>query len=74
MAVNTIPVASDLILVMDKGIGASGQQLTQARTYKDLKTDADPNTIYTVAAALISLHSQDNLGIQRRDLIAIEPA
>lgn len=74
MPVNTVPVATDLVLVLDNGIGASGQQLTQNRIYKDLKTDADNDQVYTVAEALVSLQNKTKLAVQRRDIVEIELA
>ena len=47
--VNTIPVATDLILVLDNGMGSSGQQLIQNRIYKNVKPDADNDKLYSVA-------------------------
>lgn len=37
MAVTSVPVSSDLILVIDNGIGAVGQQLILNRAVRDLK-------------------------------------
>lgn len=40
MAVISTPVSSELVLVMDNGVGASGQALTISRAIKDVKPDA----------------------------------
>ncbi|NLB89282.1 MAG: DUF1659 domain-containing protein [Syntrophomonadaceae bacterium] len=72
MPVNTIPVATDLILVLDNGIGSSGQQLTQNRVYKNIKTDANNDKIYSVAETLAGLQNKRKLAIQRRDIVEIE--
>ncbi len=72
MAVNAIQLATDLILVMDNGVGASGQQLTINRTYKDVKPNASNADIYSVANHLISLQESANLGIQRRDILELK--
>lgn len=72
MAVNAIQLATDLILVMDNGIGASGQQLSINRTYKDVKPNAENDDIYAVANSLVSLQEKANLGIQRRDILELE--
>ncbi len=71
MAVNAIPVATDLVLVMDNGIGVSGQQLSIARTYKDVKTDADNGNIYSVADSLLSLQEAAKIAVQRRDVVEL---
>ena len=71
MAVNAIPVATDLVLVMDNGVGASGQQLSVSRTYKDVKTNADNENIYTVADSLISLQESGKIAVQRRDVVEL---
>lgn len=72
MAINSTPLASDLVLVMDNGVGASGQTLTKNRTYKNLKTDATNTDIYAVAETLIGLQSNENNAIQRRDTVELE--
>lgn len=72
MPVNTIPVATDLILILDNGISTSGQPLTRNRIYKNIKTDADNDQIYSVAEALASLQSRKKLAVQRRDIVEIE--
>ena len=72
MAINSTPLASDMVLVMDNGIGASGQPLSQNRTYKNLKTDATNVDIYAVAETLIGLQDKTNQAIQRRDTVELE--
>ena len=37
MATNQVPLTSELILVMDNGLGGSGQQLSINRIYKNVK-------------------------------------
>jgi hypothetical protein len=46
MPVLTIPVTSELVLVMDNGIGTSGQQLKKNRIYKYLKTSAENEDVF----------------------------
>ncbi len=72
MAVTTTPLGSELVLVMDNGIGASGQQLTKNRTYREVKPDATNENLYLVAGQLIGLQQRTNLSIERRDLVMIE--
>jgi hypothetical protein len=72
MAINASPVSRDLILVMDNGLGASGQQLTRSRSYRDLKTTAGDEDIYAVAQALIGLQEDNCLAIQRRDIVVLQ--
>ncbi len=66
MAVNAIPVATVLILVMDNGIGASGQQLSINRTFKDVKTSADNEKMYSVAPNLLSLQESVKIAVNVR--------
>lgn len=74
MAINEIPVATDLVLVMDNGIGASGQQLIINRTFKDVKTNADNEKVYSVANDLVSLQEAAKIAVQRRDTLELEEA
>jgi len=68
MAVTPTAVSRDLILVMDNGIGASGQPLTIDRTFKNVKMAAVDQDLYDVAGIIISLQDSDNVAIQRRDI------
>ncbi|MGI5879075.1 MAG: DUF1659 domain-containing protein [Syntrophomonadaceae bacterium] len=72
MAITTTPLGSELILVMDNGVGASGQQLTKNRTYRDVKPDASNENLYLTAGQLISLQQRMNVAVNRRDLVCIE--
>jgi len=74
MAVTATSLASDLILVMDNGIGASGQALSLNRTYRNVKPEANDQNIYDVAQSLIGLQSKTNNSIQRRNTVEIESA
>lgn len=67
MAVTATPLTSELLLIMDNGIGASGQQLTKTRTINYLKTTANAEDIYSVAQGILSLQDKTNLSIQRSD-------
>lgn len=71
MAVTPIAVSRDLILVMDNGIGASGQPLTINRTYKYVKSAAADADIHTVAQALTGLQNADIIAVQRRDVFEL---
>lgn len=72
MAVTTTSLSSDLVLVMDAGIGASGQPLSKNRIFKNLKTNATNEDVYEVAQTLVGLQSKDNNAIQRRDTVELE--
>lgn len=74
MAVTATPMTSDLILVMDNGIGASGQALSLNRTYRNVKPEATDQDLYDVAQTLIGLQSKTNNSIQRRNTVEIESA
>ena len=68
MAITATPTATDLILVMNNGTGASGQQLTISRTFGDIKPAAANADFYSVAQSLLALQSKTNIAIQRRDV------
>ena len=68
MAVTPIAVTRDIILVMDNGIGASGQPLTINRTFKNIKMSALDQDLYDVAGIIISLQDSENVAVQRRDI------
>ncbi len=72
MAVITIPVTSEMVLVMDNGIGATGQQLKKNRVYRYVKTAADSEDVFSVAQSLLGLQEKTNLSIQRNDSSEIE--
>lgn len=72
MAVSTNTVTTDLILVMDNGTGASGQQLSKNRTFSKVKPDAANEDLYAVAQDLISLQEKTNISVQRRDIVEIK--
>lgn len=72
MAVTATSLATDLVLVMDNGIGSSGQALSQNRTYKNIKIDATDDDVYAVAQTLIGLQSKPNNFIQRRNTVELE--
>lgn len=66
MAVISTPIACDLVLVMDNGVGASGQALFVNRVIKDVKPDAQDQDVYDVANILLDLQSRANISIQHR--------
>lgn len=72
MAITTTPVGSELILVMDNGVGASGQQLVKNRIYTDVKSSAVDADLYSVAQSLLGLQEKTNVAIQRRNLVEIQ--
>jgi hypothetical protein len=72
MAIVSTPASSELILVMDNGIGASGQPLSRARRYSNIKTTATNEDLYAVADSLTGLQSQTRLAVRRQDTIEIE--
>lgn len=74
MAVTSTSLTTDLILVMDNGIGASGQALSLNRTYKNVKIGASDQDVYDVAQILLGLQSKTNNAIQRRNTDQIESA
>jgi hypothetical protein len=71
MAVTTAPVNSELVLVLDNGIGASGQQLIRNRSYGDVKPDAVNDDVYQVAQVILNLQSRTALAVQRKDTVEL---
>ncbi|PKM78738.1 MAG: hypothetical protein CVU90_00195 [Firmicutes bacterium HGW-Firmicutes-15] len=72
MALSSTTIATDLVLVMDNGVGASGQVLTKARKYGAVKTTAVNNDIYAVAQIISGLQDQSLVAVQRKDTVEIE--
>jgi hypothetical protein len=72
MAISSTIIASDLVLVMDNGVGASGQALTKTRKYGDVKITAVNDDIYAVALSLTSLQDKSLVAVQRKDTVEIE--
>lgn len=72
MAVSASALTTDLILVMDNGLGSSGQPLTQNRIYKNVKTSAADEDVYSVAQSLIGLQSKTSNAVQRRNTLELE--
>jgi hypothetical protein len=72
MAVTATSLATDLVLIMDNGVGASGQALSQNRTYKNVKIGSTDADVYAVAQNLIGLQSKPNNAIQRRNTVELE--
>ena len=71
MAVTTTPVNSELVLVLDNGIGASGQQLIRNRAYGDVKSEALDEDVYQVAQVIINLQDRDVLAVHRQDTVEL---
>lgn len=72
MAVTATAISSDLVLVMDNGIGASGQPLSVNRVFRNVKSAASNDDVYAVAQTLVGLQSKTNNAIQRRNLVELE--
>lgn len=71
MAVTTTPVSSELVLVLDNGIGASGQQLIRNRSYGDVKPEAVNDNVYQTAQVILNLQSRTALAVQRKDTVEL---
>lgn len=72
MAVTATHVATEMILVIDNGAGASGQALSKSRIYKYVKADATIDDIYEVAQDIASLQSKNVLAVQTRSTDELE--
>ena len=71
MAVTSNPVNSELVLVLDNGIGASGQQLIRNRAYGDVKPEALDDNVYQVAQVILDLQDRTVLSIHRQDTVEL---
>lgn len=71
MAITANPVTTEIVLVMDNGIGASGQQLIRNRSYRDVKPAADNEKLHQVAQVISGLQSKSVLAIQRQDTVEL---
>lgn len=72
MAVSTSPVTSDLVLIMDNGVGASGQTLTVNRKFSYVKTAATNEDVYSVADSITAVQDKTRLAVRRVDTVEIE--
>lgn len=72
MPTQVTPISSDLVLVLNNGIGASGQPLSKIRRYPEVKNAATDDDLYAVAQALTGLQTQPVIAIQRRNTVEIE--
>ena len=72
MAVTATAISSDLVLVMDNGTGASGQPLSVTRVFRNVKTAASNDDVYSVAESILGLQSKTNNAIMRRNLVELE--
>ena len=72
MALSSTTIATDLVLVMDNGVGASGQALTKTRKYGDVKITAVNDDIYAVAQSISGLQDKSLVAVQRKDTVEIE--
>lgn len=68
MAVTPIAIARELMLIMDNGVSASGQPVTINRTFKNVKMSSSDEALHDVAEVIVSLQTQENVSIQRRDV------
>ena len=71
MAITSNPVNSELVLVLDNGIGASGQQLIRNRAYGDVKPEALDDNVYQVAQVILDLQDRTVLAIHRQDTVEL---
>ena len=71
MAVSATTISTDLVMVMDNGIGAGGQQLFINRSFKRVKPEASNDNIYAIAQELLGLQDKTNIAVQRRDIVEL---
>lgn len=68
---NAVPVQSDLVLIMENGISATGRTLTKKLAYKNVKLNAADDDIYAVAQGIISLQEKNSLAIYKVSTLEI---
>ncbi|MGI6434592.1 MAG: DUF1659 domain-containing protein [Syntrophomonadaceae bacterium] len=71
MAIVVIPVASDLVLIMDDGLDENGKPLTKKRQYGDLKTSATDEDVFAIAEGILSLQDGTCLAVQRVNTVEL---
>lgn len=72
MAITTSPVTSDLVLIMDNGVGSSGQALTVNRKFSKVKTTASNEDVFAVADSITAIQDKTRLAVRRMDTVEIE--
>ena len=72
MAVQSVTVASELIVNVVDGINAQGTPVLRARRYRNVKPNATADDVYAVGQILASLQAKTLAGIQRRDVADME--
>ena len=72
MAVTTSPVTSDLVLIMDNGVGNSGQPLTINRKFSKVKTAAANEDVFAVAESITAIQDKTLVAVRRVDTVEIE--
>jgi len=72
VTISSTPVASELVLVMDNGTGASGKQLTKNRVVDHIKTTAANEDVFIIAQGFLALQDKTNLSVQRNDASELE--
>ncbi|HWP97970.1 MAG TPA: DUF1659 domain-containing protein [Syntrophomonadaceae bacterium] len=71
MSVTSTPVSTDLVLVMDNGISATGKAQTKDQVFKSVNTLASNDEMYSAAQVLLALQEKTNLSVQRRDTVEL---
>lgn len=71
MAILSIPVTSDLILVIDDGLDENGKPLIRKRKYIDLRASATDEDVFSVAEGILSLQEGICLAVQRVNTVEL---
>lgn len=65
MAVNVNPLDSKLRITYSLGADSNGKEITQIKTYSNVKASAADEDVYSIAKVLTDLQSNDVLRIGR---------
>lgn len=65
MAVNVTPLDSKLKITFNAGLDSNGKEISRAKTYTNVKAEAQDEDVYAVAEILTSLQSDPVLRIGR---------
>lgn len=65
MAIETKPLSSRLQLQLDYGVNEDGRAITRTKSYSNIKSDADNQSVYDTAQALGNLQSYPLLLVRR---------
>lgn len=67
----SIPVQSDLVVLLENGVSSTGRPLTKKLTYKNVKLTASDDDVYAVAQGIIGLQEKNSLAVYKVSMAEI---